>query len=380
MFGNRLRILRLAGVPIYVDLSWLIILALITWSLAGLFRQELPRREPATYWVMGLVAALAFFVCILLHELGHTLVARASGIPIRGITLFLFGGVSEMTGQPPSAGKEFVMAIAGPAVSGVLAALFWGLEGAGAQAGWSAEAGVLLGYLAFINLTVLIFNLIPGFPLDGGRVLRSILWAATGSLRKATHWASVCGQVFAWFLIVLAVLSFFSGQPGGIVQGIWLGLIGLFLNNAARTSYQQVLIKQALQGEPVSRFMNREPISVPPSLNLRSWVEDYVYRYHRKAFPVAANGHLAGIITTRALQNVPREEWERHSVSEVMSHDLRAASIRPGADALAALAKMQQTGFSRLLVTDGDRLVGIVSLKDLLRFLQMKMELEPTEP
>jgi Zn-dependent protease/CBS domain-containing protein len=376
MFGNRWRILRLAGIPVYIDLSWLVIVALITWSLAGQFQAELHSREPAVYWLMGLVAALGFFACILLHEMGHALVARASGIPMRGITLFLFGGVAEMADEPPSPAKEFFMAIAGPAVTVVLTVICWVLEVVGERSGWPAEVDVVLRYLVFINLTVLVFNMVPGFPLDGGRVLRSILWGATGSLRRSTHWASLCGQGFAWLLIAGAIALFFGGA---IVQGIWLGIIGMFLNNAARVSYQQVLVRETLRGEPVSRFMTREPIVVPPSLNLRDWVEDYVYRYHRKAFPVASNGHLEGVITTRALAELPREDWVRHSVGELMMHDLRPVSIRPEADALDALAKMQKTGYSRLLVTDGDRLVGIVSLKDLLRFLQMKMDLEPTE-
>jgi Zn-dependent protease len=381
MFGNRLRIFRLAGIPIYIDLSWLVIVALITWSLATQFRYELRLLElpsghqPGVYWTMGLVTALAFFVCLLLHELGHTIVARSSGIPISGITLFLFGGVSEMTEEPPSAGKEFWMAIAGPAVSLVLGILFLALYFVG-RADWPPELVLVVHYLGIINLVVLVFNLIPGFPLDGGRVFRSILWAASGSLRKSTHWAAMVGQGFAWFLIGVGVLLLFSEDW---FDGIWFGIIGLFLNNAARSSYEQVLLREGLKGERVSRFMNPEPIIVPPNLSLRSWVEDYVYRYHRKTFPVAADGHLQGVITTRALENLPREEWDIRSVGDVMIHDLEAASIRPNADALDALAQMQRTGYSRLLVTDGGRLVGIVSLKDLLRFLQMKMELEPEE-
>jgi Zn-dependent protease/CBS domain-containing protein len=379
MFGNRWRILRLAGIPIYIDLSWLVILALITWTLEGLFRQELPGLQPGAYWIMGLVAAVAFFTCILLHEMGHALVARSSGIPIRGITLFLFGGVAEMTGEPPSAGKEFFMAIAGPAVSLVLAGVFYVVAVFGRQSGWPAEVVVVLTYLAFINFVVLIFNMLPGFPLDGGRVLRSILWGITGSLRRSTRWASLVGQGFAWLLIAIAVMFLFTGTPAGLINGIWFGLIGLFLNAAARNSYQQVILREMLKGEHVARFMNREPIVVPPSVSLRSWVEDYVYRYHRKGFPVAANGHLEGFVSTRALEKYPRVEWDHHTVGEVMNHDLQKLTITPQAEALDALAQMQRTGSSRLLVTDGDQLVGIVSLKDLLRFLQLKMDLEEGE-
>jgi Zn-dependent protease/CBS domain-containing protein len=369
MFGTRWRLFRLLGIPISLDASWLIILALLTWTLIDLFRAEVPDLPLATYWVMGLGAALAFFACILLHELGHALVARQVGIPIRGITLFLFGGVAEMEDEPPSASSEFLMAIAGPAVSAVLAAMLWLLSGLAGP----ATVAFPLRYLAGINLAVLIFNLVPALPLDGGRVLRSVLWAIMRNLRRATYWAALSGQAFAWLLIGLGVLNFFAGS---VVNGVWLGLIGLFLSHAAQGSYQQVLVRQVLKGEPVSRFMNRHPIVVPPVLDLRGWTEDYVYRYHRKLFPVASNGQLQGVISTQALARFPRQEWDKHTVAEAMRQDVNALSIAPNADALEALGTMQRTGSSRLLVTEGDRLVGIVSLKDLLRFLNLKIELE----
>ena len=372
MFVTRWRLFRLLGIPISLDASWLIILALLTWTLINLFREAVPDLPSGTYWVMGLGAALAVFTCIVLHELGHALVARAVGIRIRGITLFLFGGVAEMEDEPPSASSEFLMAIGGPAVSAVLVGIFWLLS----RVMETPAILVPLRYLAGINLAVLIFNLVPAFPLDGGRVLRSGLWAVLGNLRRATYWAALSGQAFAWLLISLGILNFFAGD---IFQGIWLGLIGLFLNNAARGSYEQVLVRQVLRGEPVSRFMTRELMVVPPGLNLRGWVEDYVYRYHRKMFPVASNGHLEGVIGTLALARYPREEWDKHTVAEAMRQDVDALSIPPDTDALEALGKMQRTGSSRLLVTDGDRLVGIVSLKDLLRFLDLKLELENTD-
>jgi Zn-dependent protease len=369
MFGTRWPLFRLLGIPISVDASWLVILALLTWTLVSYFAQAVTGLPPAVYWLMGLAAALGFFACIVLHELGHALVARAAGIPIRGITLFLFGGVAELEGEPKSASSEFLMAVAGPAVSALLVAGFWLLSGLP----WAQPAVLVLEYLAAINLAVLVFNLVPAFPLDGGRVFRSILWGATGNLRRATYFASLAGQGFAWLLIWLGVLQFFAGN---VLHGVWLGLIGMFLNNAARASYQQVIVRQLLQGEPVSRFMNPQPIVVPEELDLRRWVEDYVYRHHRKMFPVSSNGHLAGVIATEALVRYPREEWDRHTVAEAMNKDLGAVRIAPDADALEALGKMQRTGSSRLLVMDGDHLVGIVSLKDLLRFLELKIELE----
>jgi Zn-dependent protease/CBS domain-containing protein len=377
MFGTRWRLFRLAGIPISLDVSWLIILALIVWSLTGVFRVLVPNLPPLHYWVMGVLTALTFFACIVLHELGHALVARSLGMPIRGITLFLFGGVAELEGEPPSAWIEFRMAIAGPAVSAVLALLFFGLTLAAAAAGWARETWAVFLYLFWINTAVLVFNLIPAFPLDGGRVLRSILWGATGNLRRATLWASLAGKAFAWLLIGVGVWEFFRDD---FVGGIWMGLIGLFLRQAAESGYQQVLLREALQGVPVGLFMNREPVQVPPALDLRRWVEDYVYRYNRKFFPVSDDGHLEGVISTRALARYPREEWPLHTVAEAMTRDLGPVSVTPETDALEALGRMQRTGSSRLLVTDAEHhLVGIVSLKDLLGFLNQKLELGDLE-
>jgi hypothetical protein len=218
------------------------------------------------------------------------------------------------------------MAIAGPIVSIILGIGFALLAGIGYYGGWTPPVLMVLGYLASINLLVLAFNLIPAFLLDSGRVFRSILWAATGDLRRATLWTSRAGQAFAWLLIFWGVGQFFTGSWLG---GIWTGLIGLFLNTAAQGSYQQVLIRQALQGEPVSRFMNSKPIVVPPSLDLLRWVEDFVYRYHHKAFPVVSDGHLEGCITTQALTGIPRAEWDQPTIGEVMTHDLQTITIPP---------------------------------------------------
>jgi Zn-dependent protease len=375
MFTARWQLFRLFGIPISLDISWLFILVLVTGTLAvQFFPNAMPGVSAAAAWGMGLITALAFFACIVLHEMGHALVARSRGMPIRGITLFLFGGVAELGSEPVTAGSEFLMAIAGPLVSAVLGVGFLIAAAFLTAGGEVSPAGLILNYLGRINLMILAFNLVPAFPLDGGRVFRSILWAALGNLRRATHWASLVGQGFAWFLIAGGVFEVFAAHD--LFSGIWLGLIGLFLNNAARGSYQQVLVRELLKGEPVRRFMTPEPIEVPPNLDLHHWVEDYVYRFHRKAFPVAANGHVEGYITTQALARFPREQWDQHTVAEAMRHDHQTVTVGPETDALQALGKMQRTGASRLLVVDRDRLVGIVSLKDLLHFFQLKIELE----
>jgi len=372
MFGARWRGFQLFGIPLYLDLSWLLILVLMTGSLMGVYTEKIEGMTTPVAVLLGLITALAFFTCIILHELGHAVVARATGLPVRRITLFLFGGVAELSEEPKSARGEFLMAIAGPLVSAVLGAAFFLSAAVGDAYGWAPALVLMLTELGGVNLGVLVFNLVPAFPLDGGRVLRSILWGTTGNLRRATYWASLLGRGFAWFLIAVGV---FLAVMGNLWSGIWLGIIGLFLNNAARSSYQQLLLRQGLEGEPVRRFMNPEPIVVPPTLDLQHWVDDYVYRYHRKAFPVVAEGRLEGIVATRALSRYPRDAWDQHTVGEAMTHDLAEISISPDADALHALSQMQRTGLSRLLVVEGERLVGIVSLKDLMRFLDMKLEL-----
>ncbi|MBM4073183.1 MAG: CBS domain-containing protein [Planctomycetes bacterium] len=384
MFGTRWQLFRLLGIPVSLDASWFFILALLTLSLANIFPDLMQQYYPeaaeltvGSYWIMGLLAAVAFFGCILLHEMGHAVVARYQRMPIRGITLFLFGGVADIGDEPRSASAEFFMAIAGPVVTIFLGSSLWLLAWLGYRQGWAPPVVIVLGYLAAINGIVLVFNMIPAFPLDGGRVLRSFLWGMTGNLRRATFWAALVGRAFAWVFIAWGVLNFFSGNWLG---GIWIGLIGLFLSNAAQSGYVQVLVRQALKGESVRRFMNPDPIVVSPAIDLRQWVEDYVYRFHRKTFPVVSDGHLQGCIDTQALERIPREDWGQHTVAEVMRRDLAPSSIHPDADALEALRKMQHSGFSRLLVTDGDRLVGIISLKDLLRFFSLKIELEGAEP
>lgn len=380
----RWQLFRVFGIPISIDASWLIVLVLMTLNLAEMFSALLPsdqseladQRSTWIPWAMALTTAVAFFGCIILHELGHAVVARQQRMSIRGITLFLFGGVAEIVDEPPSAKAELLMTVAGPAVSLVLVGTFALLAALGEYLGWPLQIVVVLGYLAVINALVLVFNLIPAFPLDGGRVLRSILWALTGNLRRSTFWAATSGRGFAWALFVLAGLHFFAGNWIG---GIWFGLVGLFLAHAAQSGYQDVIIREALGGEPISRFMTQDPITVPGSMTLKRWVDDIVYRHHRKGYPVVSQGRLEGYVETDHLASIPKDAWENRTVGDVMSRELEPILISPQTDALEAMRRMQRSGSSRLLVTDGDRLLGILSMKDLLQFLNLKIELEGTE-
>jgi Zn-dependent protease/predicted transcriptional regulator len=378
MDGTRIRVLRVRGIPVYVDLSWLIVLALVTLTLAGEFSASLREQgfDPPTYqvWGMALIAAVGFFVCIVLHELGHALVGRASGMPIGGITLFLFGGVAELRREPPSAGSEFRMAVAGPMVTLVLVAIFWSATLLGAVIDLPAAVVLVLHYLAYINLAVLVFNLVPAFPLDGGRIFRATLWAFTGDLRRATAWASAVGRGFGWLLAGIGLLELFAGL---FLPGIWLIFIGMFLARLARQSYESVVVRETLADQPVSKFMSRHPITVAPEVTLQELVDDYVYRHHRKAFPVTSNGHVEGIVTAQSLQTVPREDWDRHTVAEIMDRDIEKIAVRSDTNAVNALERMQRSGSSRLLVMENDELAGVVSIRDLIDYLDLRLSMEP---
>jgi Zn-dependent protease len=296
MITKRFKIFDLLGFPVYLDLSWFVAAVLIAWSLAAnLFPRQVEDLTRNTYWLMGIAGAIGLFACILAHELGHAVIARRFHMPIRGITLFIFGGVAELSKEPPSAKAEFFVAIAGPIVSVVISMACFAIVAF--QGTWLPDpVNAVVWYLAMINAILVIFNLIPAFPLDGGRVLRSFLWHLKNDLRWATRISSSIGSAFGTALMLFAVLSLLSDN---LLGAIWQFLIGMLLKNAAQMSYQQVLIRRALEGEPVSRFMNPNVISVEPSLTVESLVDDYVYRHHHKMYPVIENDRVVGCVTTR---------------------------------------------------------------------------------
>jgi Zn-dependent protease/predicted transcriptional regulator len=374
MLNKRVHIFNLLGFEVRVDLSWFFIALFITWSLAtGLFPYFYPGLSNQTYWFMGIAGALGLFLGIIIHEFAHSLVARHYGLPMKGITLFIFGGVAEMEGEPPSPKVEFLMAIAGPVTSIIIALIFLGLASWVRQAQISLPVYGVLQYLGAINGLLAAFNLLPAFPLDGGRVLRSILWGVKKDLRWATRISSQIGYAFA---IILIVSGFLQIVQGNFIGGLWWIVIGIFLQGAARMSYQQLLARQVLQGESVRRFMQADPTVVSPSLTIKQLVEDYIYTYHYKMFPVVADGKLQGCISTQQVKTIPRQEWASHTVGELANSCDRENRVSSDTDALQALEIMSRTNRSRLLVTEGDKLVGVLSLKDLLQFFSLKVELE----
>ena len=365
------------GFTVRIDLSWLIILALVVWSLAGGY---FPNRYEGLGWGvylgMGLAAAMGLFVSIVFHELCHSLVARRYGLPMKGITLFMFGGVAEMQEEPPSAKAEFLMALAGPAASAAVCGAFLGISYAGEAASWPETVVGVLWWIGFINGILVAFNLIPGFPLDGGRVLRAALWKWKGDLQWATRAAS---RVGAGFGAVLMGFGFVALLFGNAIGGLWYILIGLFIRGAAKTGYRQVLIRQALKGEPVRRFMNEEPVTVPASATVEDLVENYVYRHHFKMFPVVEEDKLIGCVTTDQVKEVPREQWNENWVGDLARNCSDDNTVGPDEDAMKALSRMNNRNVSRLMVVQDSSLEGILSLKDLLKFLSLKLELEDEE-
>jgi Zn-dependent protease len=323
---------------------------------------------------MGVAGALGLFLSIIFHEFSHSILARRYGMPMKGITLFIFGGVAEMGEEPTSAKAEFMMAMVGPLSSVLIGLVFLGVSFLGPEWGWPKAVIGVVEYLAYMNGMLAGFNLLPAFPLDGGRMLRSILWGLKRNLRWATRISSGIGSGFGIFLILLGFFQFFKGN---FVGGMWWFLIGMFLRNAARMSYQQLLMRKALEGEPVRRFMKADPVAVPPSTPLNQLVEDFVYKYHFKMFPVVEGPErLVGCVTTKQVSEIPREEWGRRTVREIATRCSPENTIGPQADAMEALSTMARTGASRLIVVEGDRVVGVVSLKDMLKFLSLKVELE----
>lgn len=374
MFGRGVTLFRLSGFEVRLDWTWLIIALLVTWSLArGVFPAHFVNFAPGTYWSMAIAGALGLFLSIVLHEFGHSVVARAFGIPMRGITLFVFGGVAEMGSEPPTAKSEFLMAIAGPITSIVLAGIFYGITRLGNAMLWPVTVIGVFGYLAWINLLLAAFNLIPAFPLDGGRVLRSIVWALSRNFRRATRIASAIGTAFAFLLMFAGIASLLFGS---LISGVWWFVLGLFLQNASRMSYQQVLVRETLQGEQVRRFMTPNPVTVPPATSLKDLVENYVYKYQFKTFPVASDNHLLGCISVEQIKQVSPGEWEQHTVQELARPCSAENTVAPEEGAVKALSKMNRGQATRLMVVDHGQLVGIIALRDLLRFLSRKLELE----
>jgi Zn-dependent protease/predicted transcriptional regulator len=375
MFGKQLNLFKLFGFQVKIDFSWVFIAVLIAWSLStGLFPFQYKGFSTRTYWIMGIIGVLGLFLSIIIHEFAHSLAARRYGMHMKGITLFIFGGMAEMSDEPPSPRAEFMMAVVGPVTSILLAGVFYVIYIASATQGQPNPVNGVVQYLAFINALLAAFNVVPAFPLDGGRMLRSVLWGVKGDLRWATRVSARIGSGFGILLIGLGIFNVFAGN---FIGGMWWFLIGMFLYSAAKMSYQQLLTRRALEGESVRRFMKSDPITVPPDMTIKQLVEDYVYAFHHKLYPVVdGSGRLDGCITTQQIKEVPREEWNQKRVGDLKNPCSGENTLSADTDAVEALSLMNRTGASRLMVTENGRLVGVVTLKDMLKFLSLRIELD----
>ncbi|MEW5806096.1 MAG: site-2 protease family protein [Acidobacteriota bacterium] len=371
MFKNSFYIGKIAGIPIRIHISWLIVFVLFTWHLAGnYFPQNYPGWDNTRYLWTGVITSLLFFVSVLIHELAHSIVATKQELPVRDIVLFIFGGVSELTDEPKSAGNEFLMALVGPLSSFLLAILFGIL--------WlimrelSEPVSAIGGFLASINLMLAIFNMIPGFPLDGGRVFRAILWGIKGNLVKATRWASAMGQGFAMLLIFLGIWQLFKGNW---VNGMWFSFIGWFLDNAALSSYRQVTAQQTLIGHIVREAMTRDCPQLSPDMTIERVVEEYILGLGKRCLPVVQDKRLLGLVTIHSIKKIPKEQWSHAQVHNAMIPLEKIRSVKPDESLLKVLHAMTEDGVNQLAVIDGEEFVGLLARDNVVSFIRNRLDL-----
>jgi Zn-dependent protease/CBS domain-containing protein len=359
-------LVRVRGIPIGVHYTWAIAVVLMTWSLAvGYFPSSNPGWERSTYWLVGGASALLLFVSVLLHELCHSFVAQARGLEVKSITLFIFGGVSNIASDSEDPQDEFLIAVVGPLSSLAIAGLCW--LGVQMIPNDTSPLGALVNYLAIVNLMLAVFNILPGFPLDGGRVLRAILWGATGSMVRGTTIASAVGQILAFLFIGYGLLQIFSG--------LWIGFIGWFLNSAAEATRRQVQTEERFRGVKVAEVMAPDPPSISPALSVRELVDDYILRRGLRALPVAQDGRIVGLVSLTDVKKLAEDEWSRNSVGMIMT-GLPLHSIGPDAPVTKALETIVENDINQLLVVESDgTLAGILSRSDVMRFLQLRSEL-----
>jgi Zn-dependent protease len=373
MFQNSLTLMRIVGIDISITPSWFLIAALITWSLADqIFPAELPGLAPSSYLILGLVAMVLFFTSLVLHELAHAAVARAFGLEVPSITLFLFGGVAEIGDEPSRPDQELWIALAGPAMSISLAVAFWFLSVVANLWAGADVVATVLSHLAIINLALALFNLLPAFPLDGGRVLRALLWSRSGNVLTATEAASRTGEVLAIALIALGILNMFQGGP---LAGAWQILIGSFILLAARSAVQAQRVKSYLGGQRVSDLMSSDVVTVEPDVTLSDLVNRIMLPNRVSFVPVIEQDVLLGHINTEVLGRIDRENWANTKVGDVFVELDPAGVVSSGDQAADIVRRLGETGRRKLLVVDNRRLTGVVTMSDLSRYFALLAEL-----
>lgn len=375
MMGRSIHLGKIFGIPIGLDYSWFLIFALLTWTLAtGYFPKEFSGWPTAEYWLVGAITAILLFVSVLLHEIGHSVVALRYKIPVRKITLFIFGGVAQIATEPPHAMSEFWIAIAGPLVSFTLAGIFGLLQ--------QAFTGIspflaLAKYLAYINGTLGLFNLIPGFPLDGGRVFRAIVWGVTHNFRRATLIAANTGRVIAFLFILVGFWQLFSGNIAG---GLWIAFIGWFLENAAHAQVGQQKFNDLLENHPVSQAMTRMFSPVSPDTTLNQIAGSQIFGDGNRFFVVMDGEGIKGLLSLKKIMQVPRAKWGAITAAEQMIPSENLRSTTPDTELAMAVRRMESEGINQLLVKKEGRIVGILSRESLVTFLRTLQEIKQNPP
>lgn len=366
--------MTIAGIKINLDISWFLIAILISWTLAlGYFPFYYPNLTVVTYWMMGIVGMLGLFISVLLHELSHATVAKGYGLPISGITLFIFGGVAEIQKEPPSPKIEFHVAIVGPIASIIIAILMYLITLFGEHAHWPTPLIGITSYLAFINAVIVIFNLIPAFPLDGGRIFRALLWKWKNNLGWATKIASNIGASFGIILMIGGGIFFIFGN---MITGIWWFILGMFLRQAAIMSKRQFLIQKELKGETVDHFMQKDQVIIPADISVQNLVEDHFYRQFHDLYPVVENNQVLGFVTLEEIKQIPKSEWGQRKVKDILVPCTPQNTVTSSTSALQALKMMTPLDKPILMVVDNGNLSGTLTLEDLLRLISVKLELD----
>jgi Zn-dependent protease/CBS domain-containing protein len=364
------RLFRIFGIDIGIHFTWIFIFLFFSWSLAqGYFPQAYPSWSTAVYWVSGVIASLFLFVSVLLHEMAHSLVARRRGIPVNSITLFILGGVSNLEEEPQKPQAEFAMAIVGPATSLVLAAVLWGIT-------WIPHADAspvyaVIEYLALINLLLGLFNLLPGFPLDGGRVLRSIIWGSTGNLIKATNIAGIVGQVMGWAMIAAGVILAFTVS---IFTGLWIAFIGWFLNSSADASRKEVTLRERLSHVKVRDIISPDIEVIGPKSTIAQLVNDIFAKKHGRAVPVCQDDKLIGIVTITDVREVSQAEWDQTTVEKIMTRE-PLYKVSPDDNVNTAFKMLALNNINQVLVESNGQCAGILSRADIINHLRFTQEL-----
>jgi Zn-dependent protease/predicted transcriptional regulator len=368
-----LNIGRIIGIPVRIHYTLWFVLLLIAWSLAvGYMPQHYPGLGATTYWAIGIVSAIILFVSVFLHELSHSYIAKKNGLPITRITLFFFGGVSELSGEPKDPALEVRMAAAGPLTSFLIAIVL--------GASWFLTMSVngpvpiiaTLYYAAFLNGFLGAFNLIPAFPLDGGRVLRGSLWNRSKNLLSATANATRVSEAIS--LLMMAVGLFFI-VFGNFINGLWIIFLGWFIRSGAETSLRQTRLTESLGGVKVGDIMTRDLLSVSPEVSVQQLVSDYFLVHPHGGYPVVSNGKLVGVVTMSSVRSIPREKRDYEKVSEAMVPFERTVTVSPTTSAVEALRLMAKNGIGRLVVMDGDKIAGMVTRGDLMKMMHARQEL-----